>query len=255
MCGIVGIVESDLSRPVAARRARTRMVRTLHHRGPDDEGSVTLAGVGLGMRRLSIVDLAGGQQPFSNETDDDPARRQRRDLQLSRSCAQELAGARPRVPQPLRHRGAGPRLRGVGRRLPDAPARDVRAGALGRRARARCLRRAIARARSRSTGRRRRAGCCSRPRSRRCWSGPEVTRELDPEAVDQFLTYEYVIAPRTILKGVHKLPAGHYLHVSRRRGHGAPLLGRGRVRVRAPGRTTRPRRRCARRCGARRSAR
>jgi asparagine synthase (glutamine-hydrolysing) len=40
---------------------------------------------------------------------------------------------------------------------------------------------------------------------------PEVTRELDPEAVDQFLTYEYVIAPRTILKNVHKLPPGHYL--------------------------------------------
>jgi asparagine synthase (glutamine-hydrolysing) len=40
---------------------------------------------------------------------------------------------------------------------------------------------------------------------------PEVGRELDPEAIDQFLTYEYVLAPRTILKGVHKLPAGHYL--------------------------------------------
>jgi asparagine synthase (glutamine-hydrolysing) len=40
---------------------------------------------------------------------------------------------------------------------------------------------------------------------------PEVSRELDPEAVDQFLTYEYVIAPRTILKGIHKLPPGHYL--------------------------------------------
>src|SRR5690606_18487459 len=40
---------------------------------------------------------------------------------------------------------------------------------------------------------------------------PEVTRELDPEAIDQFLTYEYVIAPRTILKGIHKLPPGHYL--------------------------------------------
>ena len=37
---------------------------------------------------------------------------------------------------------------------------------------------------------------------------PEVSRELDPVALDQFLTYEYVIAPRTILKGVHKLPAG-----------------------------------------------
>ncbi|MGH9203056.1 MAG: asparagine synthetase B family protein, partial [Vicinamibacterales bacterium] len=68
MCGIVGIVESDLSRPVEPEEL-TRMVRMLHHRGPDEEGSVALPGVGLGMRRLSIVDLAGGQQPFNNETD------------------------------------------------------------------------------------------------------------------------------------------------------------------------------------------
>ena len=40
---------------------------------------------------------------------------------------------------------------------------------------------------------------------------PEVSRELDPIAVDQFLTYEYVLAPRTILKGVHKLPPAHFL--------------------------------------------
>ena len=68
MCGIVGIVESDLNRPVAPEEL-ARMVRMLHHRGPDEEGSVTLSGVGLGMRRLSIVDLTGGQQPFRNEAD------------------------------------------------------------------------------------------------------------------------------------------------------------------------------------------
>ena len=69
MCGIVGIVERDLSRPVAAEDL-ARMVRMLHHRGPDEEGSITLPGVGLGMRRLAIVDLAGGQQPILNETGD-----------------------------------------------------------------------------------------------------------------------------------------------------------------------------------------
>ena len=46
------------------------MVRTLRHRGPDEEGSITLPGVGLGMRRLAIVDLASGQQPILNETGD-----------------------------------------------------------------------------------------------------------------------------------------------------------------------------------------
>ena len=40
---------------------------------------------------------------------------------------------------------------------------------------------------------------------------PEVSRELDPIALDQFLTYEYVLAPRTMLKGVHKVPPAHFL--------------------------------------------
>jgi asparagine synthase (glutamine-hydrolysing) len=40
---------------------------------------------------------------------------------------------------------------------------------------------------------------------------PEVSRELDPIALDQFLTYEYVIAPGTMLKGVHKVPPAHFL--------------------------------------------
>ena len=40
---------------------------------------------------------------------------------------------------------------------------------------------------------------------------PEVSRELDPVALDQFLTYEYILAPLTILKGVHKIPPAHFL--------------------------------------------
>src|ERR687890_525047 len=69
MCGIVGIVERDLDRKVAAADLE-RMVRMLHHRGPDEEGTITIPGVGLGMRRLAIVDLAAGQQPILNESGD-----------------------------------------------------------------------------------------------------------------------------------------------------------------------------------------
>ena len=43
------------------------MVSKLHHRGPDDTGVVTLPGVSLGLKRLSIIDVAGGRQPISNE--------------------------------------------------------------------------------------------------------------------------------------------------------------------------------------------
>ena len=69
MCGIVGIAPRDPLAPVAVEAVQ-RMVRTLVHRGPDEEGTVACAGAGLGMRRLSIVDLSGGQQPFWNETGD-----------------------------------------------------------------------------------------------------------------------------------------------------------------------------------------
>src|SRR5436190_6941415 len=45
-----------------------RMCKFIRQRGPDDEGIHVEPGVGLGMRRLSIIDLAGGRQPIHNET-------------------------------------------------------------------------------------------------------------------------------------------------------------------------------------------
>jgi asparagine synthase (glutamine-hydrolysing) len=66
MCGICGIVEfgrqSDIPRDIVHR-----MNQTMIHRGPDDGGVFVGPGVGLGHRRLSIIDLAGGHQPMSNE--------------------------------------------------------------------------------------------------------------------------------------------------------------------------------------------
>jgi asparagine synthase (glutamine-hydrolysing) len=66
MCGIVGIVYADASRPVQNRDV-SRMCDAIAHRGPDDEGIFTEGRAGLGMRRLSIIDLAGGHQPVFNE--------------------------------------------------------------------------------------------------------------------------------------------------------------------------------------------
>ncbi len=65
MCGIAGIANLD-GRPVAAADLR-RMCAALSHRGPDDEGFYLAPNVGLGMRRLSIIDLATGRQPVCNE--------------------------------------------------------------------------------------------------------------------------------------------------------------------------------------------
>ncbi|HEV2752160.1 MAG TPA: asparagine synthase (glutamine-hydrolyzing) [Gemmatimonadales bacterium] len=66
MCGIVGIVHRDAERPVDPAVIRT-MCAAIRHRGPDDEGVHVSGPVGLGMRRLSIIDLAGGRQPITNE--------------------------------------------------------------------------------------------------------------------------------------------------------------------------------------------
>ena len=66
MCGIVGRLNTDRSKAVAPELIR-QMCQTLVHRGPDDEGIHVEGPVGIGMRRLSIIDLAGGHQPISNE--------------------------------------------------------------------------------------------------------------------------------------------------------------------------------------------
>ena len=66
MCGITGIFDTRAERPVS-HPVLHRMNESQHHRGPD-EGSLHLEpGVGLGHRRLSIIDVATGQQPLFNE--------------------------------------------------------------------------------------------------------------------------------------------------------------------------------------------
>ena len=66
MCGIAGILE--FGRDARANAAALReMCRVITHRGPDDEGFYTDGVAGIGMRRLSIVDVKGGHQPLSNE--------------------------------------------------------------------------------------------------------------------------------------------------------------------------------------------
>jgi len=66
MCGIAGIAHRDPGRPVS-RELVQRMCAAVKHRGPDHEGIFLNGSVGLGMRRLSIIDLSGGQQPIFNE--------------------------------------------------------------------------------------------------------------------------------------------------------------------------------------------
>ena len=66
MCGIAGIAAFRGARSPVREQIHA-MCETIVHRGPNDEGIHVQGGVGLGMRRLSIIDLGGGQQPIWNE--------------------------------------------------------------------------------------------------------------------------------------------------------------------------------------------
>jgi asparagine synthase (glutamine-hydrolysing) len=208
MCGIVGIIERDLERPIPQVDVE-RMVRTLHHRGPDDEGTVVMPGVGLGMRRLAIVDLAGGRQPFANE-DDSIQLVANGEIYNFEALKQDLIGLGHRFRsrsdvEVLVHAYEEygdkflERIRGMfalalwdGRRRRLLAARD-RAGE-------KPLYYTLTP-----------DGLRLASEIKALLSRPEVSRDLDLEALDQFLTYEYVIAPRTMFRGISKLPPAHYL--------------------------------------------
>lgn len=66
MCGILGIYFKDETRKVEERVIKN-MCDTIRHRGPDDEGCFLFGNIGLGVCRLSVIDLATGHQPIHNE--------------------------------------------------------------------------------------------------------------------------------------------------------------------------------------------
>jgi asparagine synthase (glutamine-hydrolysing) len=69
MCGIAGAIRLDgASAPPLPEHILRRMTEEIEYRGPDDAGFVSADGCSLGARRLSIIDVEGGHQPFFNET-------------------------------------------------------------------------------------------------------------------------------------------------------------------------------------------
>src|SRR5215467_14155405 len=65
MCGICGQYNFGIGEPVNPQTVH-RMADSITHRGPDDEGFYLEGPLGLGFRRLSIIDLGGGHQPMSD---------------------------------------------------------------------------------------------------------------------------------------------------------------------------------------------
>ena len=66
MCGITGFITRENSSPEAREALLDSMCRVIEYRGPDEQGMAVEGRAALGMRRLSIIDLKGGQQPIYN---------------------------------------------------------------------------------------------------------------------------------------------------------------------------------------------
>lgn len=208
MCGVYGIVSRVPDRPVDESALR-RMGQVLRHRGPDDVGWHVGNQVGLGVRRLSVIDLVSGHQPVTNEDETmwlvfngeiynyqelKEALERKGHVFASQSdteviihafeehgsgCAEVLNGMFVFAVWDLPSR----RLTIVRDRLGIKPLYYWLNGdsfVFGSE-----LKAVIAH--------------------------PAVARRVDFVALDQFLTLEYIPSPRTIFQGIHKLPPGHRL--------------------------------------------
>jgi len=218
MCGITGAIWSN---PSAALDAATleRMIALVAHRGPDDSGSYCRPcreeggsglepGVALGIRRLSIIDPAGSRQPLSNE-----------DGTVWAVLNGEIYNF-----QELRRRleGSGHRFRTAGDtetivHLYEDEGPDFARHLWGMFAIAiwDAPRRQLVLARDRLG----KKPLVYRLESDRLLFAselkcilavPGVPREVDPGAIDEYLTYQYVPHPNTIFRGIRKLPPAHY---------------------------------------------
>jgi len=209
MCGICGIATTSAGRAIPAE-ILTRMCREIIHRGPDDEGFFVAERIGLGNRRLSIIDIEGGHQPLSNE-----------DGSIWIAYNGEAYNF-PEVRDELIGRGHAFKTRTDTETMVHAYEewgldfvhrfRGMFAFALWEKKTRRLL---LVRDR-----------IGVKPlyytqlpdgtlvfgsELKAILAHPDVKREIEPTALDLFLTLEYVPAPYSIFKNIFKLPAGHYL--------------------------------------------
>jgi asparagine synthase (glutamine-hydrolysing) len=213
MCGIAGFVDERGAgdvRGVERAAVLDRMCRVIAHRGPDDQGVMIEAGVALGMRRLSIIDLAGGHQPISNEDGQVTVvfngeiynyRELRSDLEARGHHFQTHSDTEAIV-HAYEEYGATcvNHFRGMfAFALWDARERKL----------------FIARDR---VGKKplyytvTPQGTLVFGSELKCLlEHPEVRRELNPEALDLYFSFGYVPDPLSIFRDIHKLPPGHHL--------------------------------------------
>ena len=211
MCGICGVVQiGGEPRPVIAPEALDRMTDAMSHRGPSDRGTYLADGIALGVRRLSIVDVEGGHQPFANE-DGSVWAVQNGELYNHLDLRRELGGHRfasrcdtEVIPHLYEQHGAAfPELL---RGMFGIAVWDER-------------RRRLVLARDRLGIKplyyaRRDDVVLFASELKSLLASGLIHPELDYDAIDAYLTLGYFPAPQTPLAGVHKLLPGHVLVVA-----------------------------------------
>ncbi len=210
MCGIAGVVARDRER-LLDPAVIGLMVEKLHHRGPDDTGSVTLPGVSLGLKRLSIIDVQGGRQPISNE-DESVTFVGNGEIYNFRALREELLAKGHRFKTGSDMEVVVHGYEEWGDRVVERISGQF-AFALwdGKRARLLAARdRAGEKPLYYHEGR---EDFVFASEIKSLLSRADVPRTLDFEALDLFLTYEFIVAPRTIFEGIQKLPPAHAMSV------------------------------------------
>ena len=215
MCGIAGRFNFDPRRPVD-RDVLVAMTDAVAHRGPDASGYYSAPGIGLGHRRLSIIDLSTGDQPLTNE-DGTVWVVFNGEIYNFAEVRAELASAGHRFRTSSDTEVIVHGYEQWGERCVDR-FRGMFAFALWD---ANARRLMLARDRlgvkplyyAEVPGR----GVVFGSELKSLLEDPDVPREWRPDAIDAFLTLLYIPAPHTIYRGVRKLPPAHVLIAERGR--------------------------------------
>jgi asparagine synthase (glutamine-hydrolysing) len=218
MCGIAGVMETKEQRPVDAGLLR-RMTGSIAHRGPDGAGFHLGPGIGLGHRRLAIIDVAGGQQPLFNE-DETVAVTFNGEIYNFQELAAELAakGHRFRThcdTEVIVHaweewgEACLKRFRGMFAFALWDEGRQTLFLARDRFGKKPLYYALLADGRLLFGSEMKALLVCA-----------EVPRRIDPSAVEDYFAYGYVPDSKSIYRDIRKLPAGHSLTV--RRGQAVP---------------------------------
>ncbi len=206
MCGICGVAGGD---PSESQELVGRMCDAMVHRGPDDEGAVQLDGVTLGSRRLSIIDIAGGHQPIHNE-DSTVWVIQNGEIYNHLELRKLLVSAGHKFSTQSDTEVLAHGYEEWGESMVERLNGMFAFAVLDRR------RRRVLLARDRMgikplhyavDGKR--LVFASELKCLLC--DPALRRDIDPVALDEYLALEFVPSPRSIVRGISKLPPAHTL--------------------------------------------